>query len=60
MSEIDYGDCLCSVKDCANLAECTLSGDPLCIDCADDIIDRIEAISLHPKMRELLPDFSDR
>lgn len=42
------------------IAECSLDGMPLCIDCADELIDRQAAISLMPEMRTLLPGLDDR
>lgn len=42
------------------LAECVYEDLPVCLKCADELIDRQAAISLNPDMRTLLPDFSDR
>ena len=45
---------------CPEKAAGWLDGQPVCLDCADRLIDRIEAVSLNPKMAELLPPLHER
>lgn len=57
--DIAWGECVCSMKYCMALAECLFDDIPLCLDCADDLLDRQIAISLNPNMRQLLPEIGD-
>lgn len=60
MSENELEDVLCSMLHCMRLAEVWYEDQPMCIDCADELIDRQAAISMHGDMRHLLPDLGDR
>ena len=43
-----------------NLAECVYEDMPLCLDCADDLLDRQVAISLSPNIRGMLPQLWEK
>lgn len=58
--DIEWGNCLCSIRQCVNIAECVFEDLPYCLDCADALIDRQIAISLDPRMRQWLPNIGDR
>lgn len=50
----------CQVKGCGAPAEVLAEGWPVCIDHADEWLERIEAIERYPAFRELLPSLGDR
>jgi hypothetical protein len=47
-------DAICIMR-CARLAELLVDGEPYCIDCADEWLDRMQAIEIYPALRESLP-----
>lgn len=55
--DVTWGETECQRKMCSNMAELLFDGQPLCIDDADDLLDRIVAVELYPDMREMLPDW---
>jgi len=55
-SEVHWGVTGCSAPFCAEPAELLLDGDPLCIACADKVIERVEIVARYPGAREWLPD----
>lgn len=44
---------------CQQMADLLFDGQPLCIDCADILWQRIHAIGLNPELRNQLPDLWD-
>ena len=50
----------CSLVPCEARAEALLDGEPLCLDCADLVIERLQAVSATPGLRNLLPALRDR
>lgn len=58
--DIFWGDQLCMMPRCVQLAEVMYEDLPYCIDCADLLIERQVAISLDPSMRYKLPNLWDR
>lgn len=53
--DVRWGDQLCELDRCMRPAEVLLNGVPTTIECADRAIERLEAVSVYPRMRELLP-----
>lgn len=53
-------DVLCSILHCVQRAELWYDDLPMCIDCADELLERQIAISMYPDMRHLLPQLGDR
>lgn len=53
--EVVWGVTLCHVHADPHPAEALLDGLPLCIDGADELLERIAAVELAPALRELLP-----
>lgn len=45
---------LCAMK-CMQLAECELDGEPLCITCADEALERFALMSVKPELAQKLP-----
>lgn len=56
----EHGMVGCALRPCERRTECLLDGEPLCLDCADLAVDRLNAVGLNPLMRTLLPGLSDR
>lgn len=57
--DVVWGETLCD--DCRHKsADGLYLGEPLCIACADNRLERFAAISLNPKLRDLLPPLLDR
>lgn len=50
---------ICSRRGCPSPASCVLDRQILCLDCADDLLERMAALELEPRLRELLPAWSD-
>lgn len=50
----------CSIPHCLCWAELTIDGDPYCLACAVEQIDRWQAISIAPSLRETLPSLWDK
>lgn len=51
---ITWGLTMCAFK-CMRTAVVILDNDPLCLECAEAAFDRLEAVTMYPRMRELLP-----
>lgn len=45
----------CNTHHCLDLAECLFDGQPLCLDHADELLQRVAAIAEVPRLRSLLP-----
>ena len=45
----------CSNRACLAPAACTIEDEPFCIECADELVDRLYAIAANPSLREELP-----
>ncbi len=55
-SEVAWGiDGCLGADNCMNRAECLFDGQPLCIDCADLLLERTVAITEVPRLRNELP-----
>lgn len=50
----------CYAPHCLALAECLFDGVPYCLDCADLVLDRLVAVQLTPRLRELMPPVFER
>ena len=48
----------CSLRDCEARAECLLDGVAYCLDCAELVIERLEAVALYPGLRSQLPELT--
>lgn len=57
--DIVPGSTECQRKSCSKPAEVVLDGLPLCIDDADSLLERVQAVELAPELRELLPDWGE-
>lgn len=53
---VPWGDVLCDLPGCARLAEGLYEGRPLCIGCADLVLERELAVQLVPRLRTILPE----
>ena len=51
---VTWGETLCWVKECAELAACSFDGYPYCLDHADEELDAWLARSLHPGLADLI------
>lgn len=49
-------DAVCSNRRCLKPAEATLDDEPYCVDCLDELVDRLAAVSQRPELRDLLPE----
>lgn len=47
----------CERKSCSNIAEVLIEGSYLCVDCADDLLDRMVAADVSPELAAMLPAF---
>lgn len=47
----------CERKMCSNDAAVLIDGSYLCVDCADDLLDRAEAAAIYPGIGNVLPAF---
>lgn len=45
----------CSNRRCMRASGVTVDGEPYCLDCADELLERFVAVSLRPDLREQLP-----
>lgn len=45
---------------CPHWAAALLDGELVCLDCADALLERLEAVHLVPAFRSELPSFTDR
>lgn len=57
---IAWGETKCGVKHCLRRAEVLLDRHARCIECADDECDRFVAVSIEPRLRDLLPPLVER
>ena len=57
--QVAWGETECGRRGCSEPAELLLDGLPRCLDCADEEVERLEAVSLRPDFRELLPGFDE-
>lgn len=48
----------CQLPGCDARAECILDGSAFCLDCAERVLDRREAIALNPRMRSQFPELT--
>lgn len=58
--EVDWTSQRCYRCLFANVVELLVDGEPLCIGCADELVERVAAISIYPAMRETLPPLWER
>jgi hypothetical protein len=58
--EVMWGEQPCHYCFGRRMVELLLDGTPVCVPCADLIFDRIVAVSMLPRMRELLPPLWER
>lgn len=56
----EHGAMGCRLRPCEAMAECLLDEEPYCLDCADLIVERLNAIGDRPDLRKYLPALSDR
>ena len=45
---------------CPRFAEALLDGEPVCLDCAELLLDRLEARAVYPELVNRLPGLEDR
>lgn len=50
----ELGAPLCVMK-CMRLSGCEIDGEPHCIECADDVIERMALMEVHPELANVLP-----
>lgn len=57
--DVVWGSTECQRKACSKPAACLLDGEPLCLDDADDALERVQAVAIAPQLRELLPGWDE-
>ena len=57
---VKWGITECGVRGCSRAAELLVDEHLRCIECADDELERLIAVSIAPRLRELLPNIEDR
>lgn len=58
--DVVWGSTECQRKACSRPAACLFDGLPLCIDDADELLERTQAVEIAPDLRELLPAWGDK
>lgn len=57
--QVVWGETECSIKRCSAPAELLYDGSPLCLDHADDLLERQVAICAVPSLRFSLPEVGE-
>lgn len=57
--QVAWGVTECARKRCSRPAACLFEGEPLCLEDADDALERVAAIEINRRAAELLPDWRE-
>lgn len=57
--QVAWGMTECHRRRCSNAAELLYDGLPLCVDCADDLLERVHVLAVNPELAATMPAWDE-